>query len=163
MMANARREALGERFDRLYRTEHERLWRAVYAFARDADVASDAVAEAFAQCLRRGAEVVDPRAWVWRAAFAIARGSLAERARWVADPAERIDRSESGVERVMAALARLSEKQRAVILLRHYAGYRSREVAELLGMAPATVRVHLARGRRNLERALEEIDDEDRA
>jgi RNA polymerase sigma-70 factor (ECF subfamily) len=165
MMTSPRDGALEAQFEHLFRTEHERLWRAVYAFARNSDVASDAVAEAFAQCLRRGDEVRDQRAWVWRAAFAIARGSLAERARWVRLPSDRRDAAgadATGLDRVMAALAQLSEKQRAVILLRHYAGYRSREIAELLGLAPATVRVHLARGRRNLERALEELDDEDR-
>jgi RNA polymerase sigma-70 factor (ECF subfamily) len=163
MMTNARSNALEDRFDRLYRDEHARVWRAVYAFTRNSDVASDAVAEAFAQCLRRGDDVSDPRAWVWRAAFAIARGILADRARWVDVPSERFDRSEPGLERVMAALARLSDRQRAVIVLRHYAGYRSSEIADLLGMAPTTVRVHLARGRRNLERALEEADVEDRS
>jgi DNA-directed RNA polymerase specialized sigma24 family protein len=165
MMTSPRDGALEARFEELYRTEHERLWRAVYAFVRNSDVASDAVAEAFAQCLRRGDHVRDQRAWVWKAAFAIARGSLAERARWVGLSADRRHAPDPGagpLDRVMSALAQLSDKQRAVILLRHYAGYRSREVAELLGMAPATVRVHLARGRRNLERALEEPDDEDR-
>jgi RNA polymerase sigma-70 factor (ECF subfamily) len=165
MMTSPREAALEARFEKLYRSERERLWRAVYAFVRDSDVANDVVAEAFAQCLRRGDEVRDQRAWVWKAAFAIARGSLAERARWVGVPTDRRYAPDPGadrLDRVMAALAQLSEKQRAVILLRHYAGYHSREVAELLGMAPATVRVHLARGRRNLERALEEPDDEDR-
>ncbi|MGH2526263.1 MAG: RNA polymerase sigma factor, partial [Actinomycetota bacterium] len=102
--------------------------------------------------------------WLWKAAFAIARGDAEERSRWsqLAD-AEVAVAPDASLERLMDALARLSPKQRAVILLRHYAGYRSREVAELLGMAPATVRVHLARGRRNLERVLEENDDEDRA
>ncbi len=164
MRSSSHTDALDERFDRLYRAERERLWRAVYAFVGHADVASDAVAEAFAQCLRRGDQVRDPRAWVWKAAFAIARGELQERSRWTAldDEAESTAPPDSGLDRVLTALAGLSPKQRAVILLRHYAGYRSREVAHLLGMAPATVRVHLARGRRNHERALEENEDEDR-
>jgi RNA polymerase sigma-70 factor (ECF subfamily) len=163
MMPSSPTDALDVRFDRLYRAERERLWRAVYAFVGNADVASDAVSEAFAQCIRRGDRVRDPRAWVWKAAFAIARGELQERSRWTAladsEPAAPADLS---LERVLTALAELSPKQRAVILLRHYAGYRSREVAHLLGMAPATVRVHLARGRRNLKGALEANDDEDR-
>jgi RNA polymerase sigma-70 factor (ECF subfamily) len=164
MMSDVPTDALEQRFERVYRQEHGRLWRAVYAFVGNADVASDAVSEAFAQCIRRGGDVRDPRAWVWRAAFAIARGDVVERARWTALPeAEPAAPADSGSDRIMTALSRLSVKQRAVVLLRHYAGYRSREVAALLGMAPATVRVHLARARKSLERALEEIDDEDRA
>jgi RNA polymerase sigma-70 factor (ECF subfamily) len=163
MMSSLPTDALEERFDRLYRAERERLWRALNAFVGNPEIASDAAAEAFAQCIRRGDQVRDPRAWVWKAAFAIARGEVQERSRWTAladsEPATSPD---SSLERVLLALAELSPNQRAVILLRHYVGYRSREVAQLLGMAPATVRVHLARGRRNLERALEENDDEDR-
>ena len=66
---------------RLYQDEGSRLWRAVFAYGGDAEVASDAVAEAFAQCIRRGDEVRDPRAWVWRSAFRIAAGELKERGR----------------------------------------------------------------------------------
>ena len=57
---------------------HQRLWRSVLAWSGDADVASDAVSEAFAQCLRRGDEVRDVPAWVWRASFRIAAGMLAD-------------------------------------------------------------------------------------
>jgi DNA-directed RNA polymerase specialized sigma24 family protein len=74
---------LDEPFARLYREEAPRLWRAVFALTRSSEIASDAVAEAFAQCLRRGDGVREPRAWVWRAAFAIARGELKDRNRWV--------------------------------------------------------------------------------
>ena len=38
----------------LYRQDSDRLWRAVRAFAGDPDIASEAVAEAYAQALRRG-------------------------------------------------------------------------------------------------------------
>jgi hypothetical protein len=40
------------------------MWRALLVFAGDAEVASDAVAEAFAQALRRGGEIRDPKRWV---------------------------------------------------------------------------------------------------
>jgi RNA polymerase sigma factor (sigma-70 family) len=151
------RGAIEEPFDRLYRAESDRLWRALVAFSGDAELASDAVAEAFAQCIRRGVEVRDPRAWLWRAAFAIARGALKERSRWrtLSDLREEPTQDE-GLARLLDALARLPERQRAVVLLRHYAGYRPSEVARMLGIAPATVRVHLARARRALKRLLEE-------
>ena len=65
----------------LYRADADRLWHALYAFAGDAEIASDSVAEAYAQLLRRGAGVRDPAAWVWRAAFQISRGALKARRR----------------------------------------------------------------------------------
>ena len=49
----------GERLERLYREQGARMWHAVLAFAGDPEVASDAVAEAFAQALRRGDEIRD--------------------------------------------------------------------------------------------------------
>lgn len=53
---------------------HERLWRSVLGWSGDRDIASDAVAEAFAQAARRGAAIDDLGRWVWRAAFRIAAG-----------------------------------------------------------------------------------------
>ena len=44
-------------------------------------MADDAVAEAFAQALRRRSEIREPGRWVWRAAFRIARGELKRRSR----------------------------------------------------------------------------------
>src|SRR3954447_8276588 len=65
-----------EGVEAVYRADAERLWRAVYAFAGDAEIASDSVAEAFVQLLHRGEGVRDPAAWAWRAAFRIAAGAL---------------------------------------------------------------------------------------
>jgi hypothetical protein len=63
----------------VYRDHGARLWRAVFAFAGDRQIADDAIAEAFAQALRRGNELRDPLAWIWRVAFRVAAGELKER------------------------------------------------------------------------------------
>ena len=78
----------GVPLERVYREEGDRLWRAVLAFAGDPEVASDAVAEAFAQALRRGEAIRNPKRWVWRAAFRIAAGELAARRRAVEAPSD---------------------------------------------------------------------------
>ncbi len=62
--------------ERIYREHGQRLWRSLAAFTGAPDVASDAVAEAFGQALRRGEELRDPLAWIWRVAFRIASGEL---------------------------------------------------------------------------------------
>jgi RNA polymerase sigma-70 factor (ECF subfamily) len=46
---------------------------------------------------------------------------------------------------LMAALAALDPDQRALVVLRHLLGYRSAELARMLGIPPATVRTRLAR------------------
>ena len=42
------------RVERVYREQGSRMVRTLFAFARDRDIAEDAVAEAFAQVIRRG-------------------------------------------------------------------------------------------------------------
>ena len=69
------------RVEAAYRSIHPSLWRALLAYTGDREVASDAESEAFAQVIRRGDEVIDVGAWVWRSAFAIAGGMLAGRAK----------------------------------------------------------------------------------
>jgi RNA polymerase sigma-70 factor (ECF subfamily) len=98
----------------LYRQEGERLWRAVFAYAHDRQVADDAVAEAFAQAIRRGDAIRDPARWVWTAAFRIANGELAgrRRLREVA-PREGSYEMRDPEDEIVRALERLSPKQRA--------------------------------------------------
>jgi RNA polymerase sigma-70 factor, ECF subfamily len=148
----------GSEIERLYREQGARLWRALFAFAGDRDVASDAVAEAFAQALGRGSAVREPDRWIWRAAFRIAAGELKDRRRRATldiDPSIQMPDSPTDLVR---ALAQLSPRQRGAAILHYYAGYSTREVAEILGASPATVRVHLSQARRRLRRLLEDDD-----
>ena len=143
------------RLERVYREHGDRLWRAVLAFAGDPEVASDAVAEAFAQALRRGEEIREPDRWVWRAAFRIARGELkAMRTRRRPVVMEERYGMDTGTIELMEALRRLPTKQRASLVLHHGAGYPVRDVAAIVGSTPAAVRVHLSRGRRRLRSLL---------
>jgi RNA polymerase sigma factor (sigma-70 family) len=59
---------------------------------------------------------------------------------------------------LVRAMHKLSPRQRAVMILNVYADYPTREIAEIIGASPATVRVHLSQGRKRL-RALLEDDD----
>jgi RNA polymerase sigma-70 factor (ECF subfamily) len=148
----------GERLERLYREQGDRMWRAVLAFAGDPEVASDAVAEAFAQALRRGEAIRDAERWVWRTVFRIAAGELKVRARTVSLGKEGAYVMEEPARELVAALAKLSTKQRAAVVLHHAAGYPVRQVAAIVGSTPAAVKVHLMRGRRRLRELLEETD-----
>ena len=57
------------------------------------------------------------------------------------------------------ALAALTQRQRLAVVLVHGYGYTLREVAELTGIGPTTVRNHLSRGLSRL-RSLLGVDDE---
>ena len=149
-----------EQIERLYREQGDRIWRGLLAFAGDPEVASDAVAEAFAQVLRRGDEVRDPERWIWRAAFRIAAGDLKERRRTVeSTTAIGSYEMEEPARNLVVALGALSERQRTALVLHDAAGFSAREVAKIVGSTEAAVRVHLMRGRRRLRDLLKEDDD----
>src|SRR3954469_10517390 len=123
----------------LYRADSPRLWRAVFAWAGDAEVASDAVAEAYAQVLRRGAAVRDPAAWTWRTAFKIAAGALKDRPA-SRDSQDSDDHAAAGIHvdaykdpDLLAALRRLPDGQRAAVVLFYYADLPIRQIADRLG------------------------------
>jgi RNA polymerase sigma-70 factor, ECF subfamily len=145
--------------ERVYRARGPALWRAVLLFSGDREIASDAVAEAFAQALRRGEEVRSVERWVWRTAFLVARGMLKERGNMGSEmPDPRYELPEGTVE-LLQLLRQLSARQRAVVVLHYYADYPIREVAGLLGSTTAAVGVHLNRARRRLRILLEEAGD----
>jgi RNA polymerase sigma-70 factor (ECF subfamily) len=151
----------GERLRVAWEDHHAALWRAVLAWSGDREVASEAVAEAFAQAARRGEAVDDVARWVWRAAFRIAGGLLARRRTVIdalpdgsADP----DALPDEVVVLVDALERLPERDRAVVVLAHVGGWDAREIAALTGSTPGAVRVRLHRARRRLQRELEERD-----
>jgi RNA polymerase sigma-70 factor (ECF subfamily) len=157
------REALlganrGSELERLYREHGARLWHALLGFCGDPDVAADALAEAFAQALRRGEAIREPLPWIWRAAFRIARGEVKDRRlRGVVGREESYEMEEPAVE-LMGALRKLSARQRAAVVLFHLADYPVKEVAAMLGTSSSAVRVHLTRGRRRLRAMLEGSD-----
>jgi len=152
-----------DRVERVYRAESQRLLRTLIAYSRDRAIAEDAVAEAFAQAIRRGAEIDDIRAWVWRAAYRIASAELKARGQTTDPaPAEAYEFEAPALD-LVAALAHLSPKQRATVLLHHYAGYSVREVAAIVDSTSGAVRVHLSVGRRRLRSYLEDdgLEDDD--
>ncbi len=152
------RGARGAEIERLYRERGERMWHAILAFAGDPEVASDAVAEAFAQALRRGEQVRDPERWIWRAVFRIAAGELKERSRRFPAALGVPPAMEEPARDLVDALARLSRMQRGAVVLHHLVGHPVKEIAVILGSTPAAVKVHLSRGRKRLRTILEEED-----
>jgi len=103
--------------------------------------------------------VRSPARWIWRAAFRIAAGELKER-RTQGSPLP-IDPPAvpQPTGELLSTLRLLPPRQRAALVLHYYAGYKAREIADILGSTAATVRVHLSQGRRRLRRLLEEDHD----
>jgi RNA polymerase sigma-70 factor (ECF subfamily) len=158
-----------ERFEQAYRECATELRRVLTRYTGDAELAEDAVAEAFVQALARGDAIRSPVRWIWTSAFRIAAGELKQRrlvpldgvdvesVPGAADADAPLESEALELTTVMTALARLPLKQRGALLLHDYAGLGAREAAVLLRSTPGAVRVHLFRGRK---RAREMLADE---
>ena len=151
----------------LYEQERRTLWRALLAWSGSQDVAEEAVAEAFAQLLRRGQGVLDPKAWIWRTAFKVAAGDLQRRRARPASSLENVEVAAPAVALpgdvldLLAALGPLSEQQRACVALVYVADRSATDAARVLGTSAATVRVQLMRARRSLRTTLTEAAEAD--
>ena len=152
-------EPIVDRVRDTYAATHARLWRAVLAFSGSRDITDDAVAEAFTQVLRRGDDVRDVEAWVWRSAFAIARGELARRpapgpvADAVGEPMP-----EPAVDLIRALLT-LPVADRELLVLVHIGGWSPTELAAITGTPASTVRVRLHRANRRARALFEQEED----
>jgi RNA polymerase sigma-70 factor (ECF subfamily) len=139
--------------------EHgQRLFRSLLAYTGDVHLAEDAMAEAFAQALRRGDELREPQRWIWRASYRIAAGALKERSRGTILRVEEAYELPDTPGWLAEALAQLPERQRAVVVLHYYADLKVRDVGHALGMSTAAAKVALMRARRRLRTLLEATD-----
>jgi RNA polymerase sigma-70 factor, ECF subfamily len=147
--------------EEVYRAEAPKLWQSLVAFTHDADIASDAVAEAFAQVIARSDAVLDPARWVWRVAYRIAAGELQRRAlhRGDEDVPDEGSQTRDWDADLMTALSRLPDRQRAAIVMHYLADLPTSHIATALDITPTTVRVLLLQGRRRLRALLGGLDE----
>lgn len=149
--------ARGDEVARAYEEHGAKLWRALYAYTGNREIASDALAEALAQALAHRTGPDEPDRWIWSVAFHVASGELKRRGREQPLLDTSYTMAEPAID-LLRALGTLSPRQRAVVILSAYCGYPTREIARVLGSSSATVRVHLSQGRRRLRAAMEDDD-----
>jgi RNA polymerase sigma-70 factor (ECF subfamily) len=138
-------------FGSFYVARRDLVLRVVAAATGSASEAEDAVAEAFTRACDRWTSVrehADPTAWVIRTALNCQRSWWRRRTREVYSPAA--DRAapepEAGIpEDLRRLIAGLPRRQREALALRVIAGLSAEQTAQVLGIAPATVHVHLHR------------------
>ena len=155
VMTTMAQTAVADQLEGIYREDGDRLWRSLFSFSGDAEIASDAAASAFADALRRGTGLHDPRAWVWRAAFRIAAGELKQRRSLVfGDVPDGIYREPEADTELLAALQQLTPGQRACVVLYYYVDLPVVEISRRTGINQLAVRAHLSRGRKRLREVL---------
>lgn len=148
-----------EDLELIYREESTRLWRSLVAFSGDPEIASDAVAEAFAQALRRGDAIRQIDRWVWKVAFRVASAELKDRGLPVdVAPDKGYELPEEALAMTIL-LRKLPAKQRAAVVLHYYTDLPNDQIARVMGITSATVRVHLSQGRKRLRQL---VDEEER-
>lgn len=147
----------------LYHTHGREMWAILYAQCVNADLALEALQEAFVRLAAQPARSVhDPRAWVLR----VARNWLADLRRkesWISSESVELDELlapgtsvEEQMEReelrdmVRSALAELREDDREVLVLRYAMGWPSVRIAEKLATTIAAVDMRLSRARNRL-------------
>jgi RNA polymerase sigma-70 factor, ECF subfamily len=157
-----------ERLSKLFDLHHERLYRLARRMSNDSEEARDLVQETFVRLARVSGPLptTDGHAEGWLVQTIVRLCKDRERRLRV----RRRHRSETvppavgpggspetrAVARVSVqmALARLSPRRRAVIVLHELDGRTATEIARLLGVTPVTVRWHLHAARRDLKRIL---------
>jgi len=148
-----------------------------WEYAPSRDDAEDLVQDAFHKALR-GLERFDERLpfrpWLFTIVRNLGRNAAERDARWhsVGGPDEVADDEADPADFAHRALLRdridrgvdaLPPMQRACFRLCDVEGFDVNEVAEMLGVAGATVRTHRHRARATLRRALHSLEDERKA
>jgi RNA polymerase sigma-70 factor, ECF subfamily len=145
-------------FDALFRKEGDRVYRTLFAYTGGrADIAQEATAEAFARAVAQGDRLRYPVAWIYRVAFNVAIDELRRERRRVSQSDGEVAPPE--LTGLIEALRKLSPNQRAAIVLHHVLDLDVAEVAERMGIATPTVRVHLYRARSRLRELLGSEED----
>jgi RNA polymerase sigma-70 factor (ECF subfamily) len=145
----------------LFESHAPAMYRTILAYTSGrADVAEEAVGEAFARATVRSAELRDPVAWLYRVAFNVANDEL-RRERRAGESAREPVQHPPELNGVLEALKGVPPRERAVMTLFYVMDLPVTDIAARLGIASATVRVHLMRGRRHLAALLgdEEVTD----
>lgn len=148
-------------FDTFFRETFAGVARAAALVARDQGTGQELAQEAFFRLYERWSEMRSEehaRRFAYRVAINLARSHLRKHLRvrlsGLDPPGDRSAPSPEEWLDVADALAALSGRQRATVVLVDYVGMQASEAGAVLGISPATVRAHLMRARRALRARL---------
>lgn len=153
-------------FDGLFQRLYPSLYRYLHRLTGDADAAEDIAQETFVRLLRQKLPEDEVRPWL----FTVAMNLVRDRARKTerrqrlltnapslvkpsSQPDEDVERSER-ILRVRHVLERLSERDRQLLLMREE-GFKYDEIAQVVGVAPASVGTLIARALRRFVEAFD--------
>ena len=150
-------------FEEFYRSRYQRVVGVVLALSGSRVAAEEIAQDAFLRAHDRWPEVAshpNPDAWIRRVAINLAMSTLRRRSTEAkvllrrSRERPRIDELPDSAEATWAAVRELPRNQAVAITLRYHDDLGIDDIATVLECKPATVRVHLHRGRAALAAAL---------
>ncbi len=137
-------------------TDNEnRLYRAALAILGDPHEAEDAVQDAFVRYLEKApVQLENPGGWLMRVLVNGCKSRLRLKWRQVGPIPEGLPAPSPAEREELEELWSLPPEERACIHLFYYEGYRTDEIAQMLRIAPGTVRSRLSRARAHLKKLL---------
>jgi RNA polymerase sigma-70 factor, ECF subfamily len=158
----------GERlaFEAFFHDEHESLFAALWLVTRNRHEAEEIMQDAFLRVWERWDRVSgleDPVGYLYRTGMNVfrsraRRAAVAVRRTLHQLPADDGLAAVEEREALVRALAPLTRRQRAAVVLTDVLGFTSEEAAGALGVSASTVRVLAARGREVLRKGMGESD-----
>lgn len=153
------------RFRAFYQEMYPRIWSYVHRMVSERSECEDVAQESFLRFLRSAPPKLseaDQRSYLYRIATNLVKDSWRIRQSqtvWLAEQGDEEQASESegaitaSVD-IYRALDLLSPGQRSLVWLAYVEGYEHKEIAEIVGVKPASVRVLLMRARKRLSEFL---------
>ena len=139
-------DVVHQRVTELYDAEYPGMKRLAYTLISNDAEAEEVVQEAFVEVFRRYDELRRPGAYLRTAVVSRCRSTLRRRRLIGSVPLDPPSTLTGEPEHLWDLLQTLTEDQRIVVVLRYYGGYRSSEIADMIGMRAGTVRQLLRRG-----------------
>ena len=163
-------------FEAAFHNHQPALFHYVHRLVGDSDLAADVVQESFVRLLNHALPDDEVRRWLFTVATNLVRDDARMTTRRQRLLAERYDRSDLAsdpvelpdqtmdrrqqIKVVRSALAKLSDRDRQMLLMREE-GFRYREIATVVNVAPASIGTLLARAVRRFEKAIDPVYVED--
>lgn len=154
----------GGSLQRIYAEQADRVYRVAYLYMKNHHDSEDVVQDVFVKLIRtvRSGKTFDSRehekAWLIITTANTCKNKLRSKSRSELDLDELYDlpAPERDPERseVLEAVLALPELYRSVVYLFYYEGYRTDEIARMLGERPAAIRARLSRARKRLKQEL---------
>ncbi|MEM8934681.1 MAG: RNA polymerase sigma factor [Acidobacteriota bacterium] len=140
-----------DRIGLLFERHRDYVYRLAWGFVSDPSLAEDVTQEVFLRLARKRPHW-RPRArfttWLYRVTLNVSR-ELGRRARKEPPTTDTVDPTISAPDPALAdlqvALARLPDRQREAVVLRHLEGLSTRETAQVMGCREGSVKTHLHR------------------